>query len=300
MKRSLVRTTLQPERLHLNGIRYLKDFFDVDGRILHENEAILRGIPELARFEWRKIVTAIKRSNIDTSLVRNNYTRFALVDPFEISDNVAFCLGDWTLKGVDITQSRVLALVASCKEREPTEFEKEMNRKFELNEENWKQLYTQIQKHSISTHKRSFMFSFYNKLTCANSSFVRVKHTTTSQCHYCSEAHQNYYHLFWSCKGVNQFREAIEQKWFNSERMTLKDWIVGYAFVKTPSDRARAFLAMEANHYIYNSNWEKQELSLSKFKSRIYAMERVEARIAQESNKTLKHHKKWDRIKEFL
>ena len=90
------------------------------------------------------------------------------------------------------------------------------------------------------------------------------------------------------------------QKWFDSEKMTLKNWIVGYALAETPTDKAKAFLAMEANHYIYNSNWEKQELSLSQFKSQIYAIERTEARIAQDSGKILKHHKKWDRIKEFL
>ena len=144
------------------------------------------------------------------------------------------------------------------------------------------------------------MFNFYNKLTCANTSFVRVGHTKTSQCGYCSETRQNYYHLFWDCIGVKQFREAIEQKWFNSEKMSLKDWVVGYAFANTPSEKAKAFIAMEANHYIHKSNWEKEELSLTKFKSQIYAIERVEARIAQESNKTLKHHKKWDRIKELL
>ena len=47
-------------------------------------------------------------------------------------------------------------------------------------------------------------------------------------------------------------------------------------------------------------NWEKQELSLSKFKARIYALENVEAKIAQENDKTMKHHRKWDRIKELL
>ena len=82
--------------------------------------------------------------------------------------------------------------------------------------------------------------------------------------------------------------------------MTLKDWIVGYASAKTPTEKAKAFIAMEANHYIYQSNWEKQELSLSNLKSRIYAIERVEARLAKEFNKTLKHHQKWDRIKELL
>ena len=59
-------------------------------------------------------------------------------------------------------------------------------------------------------------------------------------------------------------------------------------------------VAMEANHYIHRSNWEKENLSLSKFKSQIYAIEKVEARIAQESNKIAKHHRKWDRIKELL
>ena len=82
--------------------------------------------------------------------------------------------------------------------------------------------------------------------------------------------------------------------------MTRKEWVVEYAFANTPSEKARAFIAMEANHYIHRSNWEKEELSLTKFKSQIYATERVEARIAQECNKIPKHHKKWDRIKELL
>ena len=290
--RQQLRTTLQPSRLHLYGIRYLKDFFDVDGRILHENEAIRRGIPEAARFEWRKVVTAIKKSNIDTSLIRNAYTRFNPVNPWEISDNVTFRLGDNTLRGVEVTQSKTLILVAKSKERKLTEFEKEMNKEFDLSEQDWKRLYTQVRKHSIATHQRSFMFKFYNKLTCTNTAFVRVGHTKSTKCAYCSEDKQNYYHLFWDCKGVKEFRDAIEQKWLNTSKMTLKDWIVGYANALTPIDKAKAFIAMEANHYIYNCNWEKQELSLSKIKSKIYAIEKVEARIAQETNKIQKHHKK--------
>ena len=62
----------------------------------------------------------------------------------------------------------------------------------------------------------------------------------------------------------------------------------------------KAYIAMEANQYIHRANWEKEELSIAKFKSQIYATERVEAELALLKNKSLKHHKKWDRIKELL
>jgi len=82
--------------------------------------------------------------------------------------------------------------------------------------------------------------------------------------------------------------------------MTLRDWMVGIVDAKTPADRARCFIAVEANHYIYNANWEKQELSLNKFKSRIYACERVERQIALEAGKIEGHLRKWDIIKPLI
>jgi len=190
--------------------------------------------------------------------------------------------------------------VATSRTHKVTNFEKKINEKFNLDRDDWVLINRQIRKHSIATKKRSFIFKFYNKLTCTNDSFVRVGHTESTKCTYCDEVKQDYYHLFLDCPAVAEFRDAIQARWLQSSVMTLRDWVVGIVDAKSSNDRARCFIALEANHYIYNANWEKKELSLNKFKSRIYACERVERQIALESGKIEGHLRKWDSIKPLI
>ena len=187
----------------------------------------------------------------------------------------------------------MLALVATNREAKSTTFRERANEKFQLNETEWKTVFKQIKKHSNATYKRSFIVKFYNKITCTNTEFKRVGHTNTTKCSYCEEAKQDYYHLFWDCPGTNEFRHALSCKWVLEAPLTLKNWCFGLFDNNTPTNNAIAFLALEVNNYIYTANWAKEQLSLAKFKSTIYACERVEHQIALESGKISKHLQKW-------
>ena len=292
------KASLSPSGLLKFGIRYLEDFYDCDGRLLQAEEAIERGLPKIARYEWDKVIRSIKNSKIDTSLVRGSYKRFTLNNPFH--DHATFRLGDKILEGNQITQGKVLALVASSREAKPTTFVEKANKRFNLDEKDWKRIFSQVKKHSISTCKRSFIIKFFNKITCTNTEFKRVKHTDSTKCTYCSEQKQDYYHLFWDCPGTREFRDALSCKWVLDAPLTLKNWCFGLFDTNTPTNNAIAFLALEANNYIYSSNWSKEQLSINKFKALLYDCERVENQIAKESNKILKHFAKWEQIKNLI
>ena len=292
------KTTLSPSGLLRYGIRYLEDFFDCDGRLIQAEEAIARGLPKVARYEWDKVIRSIKNSKMDTSLVRGKYKRFNLNEPFQ--DHVTYRLGNTVLEGHQITQSRVLALFASNRETKPTTFVDTANKRFNLTKEDWKKIFSQVKKHSISTCKRSFIVKFFNKVTCTNIEFKRVQHTDSTKCNYCCEKKQDYYHLFWDCPGTREFRDAISCKWVMDDPLTLRNWCFGLFENNSPLNNAIAFIALEANNYIYSSNWNKEQLSITKFKAILYDCERVEHQIATESGKILKHFQKWDQIKNLI
>ena len=301
-KKKFKKSTLSPIPLFRKlGIKYLEDFFDCDGRIIQAEEAIRRGLPKAARYEWERIARAIKNSKADTSLVRGKYRRFDLDNTANNhSDQVTFRIHDTTLSGHQITQSRVLSLIATKRDAGTNNFEKKVNEKFGFSKEDWRRVYSQVKKHSIATYKRSFLIKFFNKAIGTNTEFVRVGHTETTKCSYCSSEKQNYYHLFWECEAVAEFRDAISSKWILDNPLTLANWSFGIFEDNTPRNNAISFIALEANEYIYRSNWAKEQLSLSKFKSSIYACERVEYQIAIESNKIEKHLRKWENIKELI
>ena len=179
-------------------------------------------------------------------------------------------------------------------------FEKKVNEKFNFSDEEWRKIYRQVKKHSIATYKRSFLIKFFNKAIGTNTEFIRVGHTKTTQCTYCNNEKQNYYHLFWDCKAVAEFRDAISCKWILENPLTLRNWAFGIFEDNTPRNNAISFIALEANEYIYRSNWNKEQLSICKFKSSIYACERVEYQIATDCNKMEKHLRKWESIKELI
>ena len=298
VKKKFVKSSLSPSGLLKYGIRHLEDFFDCDGRLLQAEEAIARGLPKVARYEWDKVTRSIKNSKLDTSLVRGKNKKFALNEPFH--SKVTFRLGDAVLEGHQITQSRVLALVAKHREAPFSTYIDDANKRFNLDETEWKQVYSQIKKHSIATYKRSFIVKYFNRIARTNTEFVRVGHTDSTKCTYCNEKKQDYYHLFWDCPGTNEFRDALSCKWVLDSPMTLKNWCFGLFDTNTPTNNALAFIALEVNNYIYSSNWAKEQLSITKFKSSLYACERVEHQIAVESNKVLKHLQKWEQIKNLI
>ena len=297
-KRKFIKKTLSPENLLKYGIRHLEDFFDCDGRLLQADEAIARGLPKIARYEWDKVARSIKKSKLDTTLVRGKYKQFVLNE--NLPNKVTFRLGEVTLEGNQITQSKVLAVVAKHREAPKTTFVTKVNERFSLDDLQWKKVYRQIKNHSIATYKRSFIVKYLNKIARTNTEFVRVGHTETSKCTYCSEAKQDHYHLFWDCPEVNEFRQAVSRGWVLDSPLTLKCWCFGLFEEDTSVNKAIAFIAMELNNYIYSSNWAKEKLSIAKFKSTIYAMERVEYHIALEANKISKHLRKWEQIKNLI
>ena len=76
--------------------------------------------------------------------------------------------------------------------------------------------------------------------------------------------------------------------------MNKKDWILGtYAGVDAA---AKNYIAMEFNRYVQITNWKDEDLSLSKFKSRIRSTEQVEKNIATKKHKVHLHEQKWNTI----
>ena len=187
-KKKFKKSTLSPIPLFRKlGIKYLEDFFDCDGRIIQAEEAIRRGLPKAARYEWERIARAIKNSKADTSLVRGKYRRFDLVNmENDQTEQVTFRIGDTLLSSHEITQSRVLSLVATKRDAGTNNFEKNVNEKFNFSEDDWKKVYRQVKKHSIATYKCSFLIKFFNKAVGTNTEFIRVGHTKTTKCSYCN------------------------------------------------------------------------------------------------------------------
>ena len=301
-KKKFKKSTLSPIPLFRKlGIKYLEDFFDCDGRIIQAEEAIRRGLPKKARYEWERIARAIKNSKADISLVRGKYRRFDLTNlENDQIEQVTFRIGDTVLSGHQITQSKVLSLIATKRDAGINNFEKKVIERFDFSKEDWKKVYSQVKKHSIATYKRSFLIKFFNKAVGTNIDFIRVGHTKTTKCSYCNEEKQDYYHLFWDCKAVAEFRDAISCKWILEKPLTSINWCFGLFEDNTPRNNAISFITLEANEYIYRSNWSKEQLSLSKFKSCLYSYERVEYQIALDCNKMEKHLSKWENIKELI
>ena len=43
------------------GVTRVEDFLDADGRIIHSNEAVDRGLPMVAQMEWAGVIQSLKK-----------------------------------------------------------------------------------------------------------------------------------------------------------------------------------------------------------------------------------------------
>ena len=77
--------------------------------------------------------------------------------------------------------------------------------------------------------------------------------------------------------------------------MTEKEWLMGARGEKQDL-KAKTFLAMEFNRYVYLANWKNEQLSFNKWKARIRATENTERRITTKKNRMHKHESKWKAI----
>ena len=80
--------------------------------------------------------------------------------------------------------------------------------------------------------------------------------------------------------------------------MTEKDWVLG---TQTGKDaEAKNYIALELNRYVQITNWKEEDISLSKFKSRIRSTEVLERSIAMKKQKIHLHESKWNTILRLL
>ena len=281
-------------RLYKIGLRRVSEFFDADGRILSTQEAIIRGLPRNAMFEWRRMCIILKKRGVED--IRCD--KWGIMQRGQDKDRVpSMKLGNSVLPWAEATQKRILKIIASDRKVKLTPHQERMEKRHSINEEEWKNLYRYIKNHSIATRKRDFVYKLICMGPYTNVNYEKFGVKSSSACQYCGNLKQDFQHLFEECKEVNDLRDRLSIRW--EKKPDRKEWLFGTRN-KDDEEKAMTYIAIELIHYVQNTNWKEEELSLAKFKGKLRATEYIERKIAMKKLKMAQHDQKWDHIFRML
>ena len=294
MRKYLANSWSNFQKLGKIGIRRIQDFYDADGRIIKSQEAIRRGMPEDAKFEWIRMRAAVVKAGIEEA--RND--KWSMRERMDENNKPPLMrLGNESINWIEATQKKILRSVARLREVTLTPHQERLSKMHGVTTEEWNNLYRYIKKHSIATKKRDFLYKWISMGTYTNARFVKFGVKNSAKCHYCECEKQDFLHLFEKCDEVNSLRDRLAARW--AQKPTMKEWLLG-RWNGDEKDRAITFICFELNHYVHVTNWEGADLSLTKFKSRLRAIEFIERRIAMKKLKLDTHDKKWKDIHQLL
>ena len=146
---------------------------------------------------------------------------------------------------------------------------------------------------------REFQMKLLSGLIFTNKSYKAMARKTSTKCMFCNEEQQDLVHLYISCKGVNRFRSSLSQCW-TGEEMSQKRWFLGCSDSNEDLEKYKDYIAKEINHYIFQTNWAENDLSLTAFKNRILSQEEIEEAIASETDTLFDFYVKWENLKILL
>jgi len=266
---------------------------------MSSREAIRRGLPSIAGLEWDGIVTIIKKKGYQKK--PQSYER---IDPsFDVctaKSPPVMQFSNKSLTADDLTQSKILRAKADTGPPHQTKFQTKLSDMLGLTPESWSKIYNLTRKHSNCTKKREFILKFFNQLTRTNNIFCIAGVKDSAKCLYCVEEDQTYFHLFRDCPMTEEIRKAVETLWFRGTELSLREWFTGGAFCETKDEKARGFIAMELNCFIYRCNWKDKWPTLKHFRAVLLEQERVEQAIASRNDKMMLHLSKWDTVRKWM
>ena len=82
--------------------------------------------------------------------------------------------------------------------------------------------------------------------------------------------------------------------------MNQKRWFLGCSDSSDDLERYKDYIAKEINHYIFQTNWAEEELSVTAFKNRIMSQEELEEVLASENNTHFDFYVKWENLKMLI
>jgi len=289
---NLATKTLTSEYLARWGYSCVRNFLDIDGRILKSREAIGRGLPQKAALEWMAVTSSINMDKVNESnfLYGDCPETISptLIDANYLDQDIDINNQNVTLS--TLTQAYILADIAERKPVKWAPYKKRIMEQYEITEDDWGKAYKRTNKLSVASRRTSFYYSYLHGLVYTNKDYFRFGFRASPKCTFCDCDRQTMQHLFMDCSEIIQFKQALEAFVLNGIRLTDKDWLMGHA------SKTIHFIIMEALWYIYTLNLAGRQPSIYEFKGSLRTTESLEYAVASTKNKQLAHLAKWDFI----
>lgn len=259
------------------GVRYLTDLVNDNGELYSQEEfSNITGI-QTNYLQYYGTIQAIKSYIKHTNLTLHHKEQY----PF-IPSHICFLLKQ--NKG-----SRTMYNVLNQNREVPTG-KLAWNKIYNINEDDWKQIYMYPFRITKYSAVRWFQINIIHNILVTNKLLFQMKIKNNFLCSFCQEYEETTTHLLWKCCKTQQFiKELI--KWlqtfniqcFLSEELFLFGLIKDNIITNTLN-----FIILYAKYYIYCSRCNNQALILNVFKKKLLFMYKIHMEIAFSNNDMIK------------
>ncbi len=275
--------------LMCKGYTRVGDFLDRDGRIVEAEGSQMDSFSLLERLEWKRAIHFIGKHLTSHNLkLRGHRTANSETTQPDLDSQEVFLYSQGERVEIgELTQSRILSIVASSRTSSNTPFMGRVAEHFNTTVEEISGCFTMIKSLSNDTKTRSFLFKLFSGLLYGNDRLSKFGYRESSKCDYCDEK-ETIFHLLLYCHRTTTFRMQLYTK--IRTNVSHREALLG------GENPALNYVLMMVNKFIYQRKFLELKLSLREFVQSLDSLRKVEEDIATRHKRVHKHNQKWTKI----
>ena len=171
--------------------------------------------------------------------------------------------------------------------------ERKLEEQYNVDNENWKNIYKLPFLVTIDSKSRAFQFKINHNIYYTNQKLNQVAIKDSSQCSFCKGQEESLRHLFIECEFVqpiwSDLHNLMNERFRDDEKLFGK-----YENINDKNYDLLSHLTIIVKQSIHASRIAYSLPSFDKVKSKIREVERIERQIALKNSKLELHLKKWE------
>ena len=188
-------------------------------------------------------------------------------------------------------------LLKQLKHKTPP-FRSRVTDQYQLNDDNWKVIFTIPHTLTVSTKLRAFHWRLTHGLLYGNKQLHKFGIKDDSNCNLCTTPLQSWQHLMTECSTTRTFWDMIEAEFANifDARITNLEKEIGSINEDDDMYIQKNLLLLIVRQYIYHCNLDDISPTIVGLISKVRFYERIEYDIASRKDSIDKHFAKWEEI----
>ena len=180
--------------------------------------------------------------------------------------------------------------------------QRKWNTVFDINSNEWKQMYILPFKATACTKLHWFQFRINHNILATNYFLKKIKIIDDANCNFCQKENETIEHIFWGCENVQNLLGQVNS-WFGDKNINqtfLKKTLIFGDVNKVYKDDVYNAILLSIKYYIYTNRCLKKKLSFHSLKACLINLYKTEKMIAVRNQRIAEFQLHWSTFEKLF